>query len=291
MQVRMIERAVLKQPCVAPAYFNITAHNNPPKAFIAMTKNTRLLYPVVSDQRKCEEMLCQLSLACGKSCKHVKHRLSSIQQLQPKSTRKNITPQQSRWTWWYVVSLTPPLGCTNKCPAWKPFAEMSWPSCKTCKLSRVSASYRVRDCSFKHVQTGFSYVSSNKNMTQTASFGLDRGLLPKVVIWLKKETRAVVLIFGVFVLAHAPHLVCVVISVVHADTCCKLLPVVPFVAARWLLWSVAICMYLVLWLLWLLSFTSSLLLILFACWFDSLLLLQMLAMVVPKKKWTSHTAL
>mmetsp|Transcript_62770 Transcript_62770/g.137460 ORF Transcript_62770/g.137460 Transcript_62770/m.137460 type:complete len:91 (-) Transcript_62770:959-1231(-) len=45
MQVRMIERAVLKQPCVAPAYFNITAHNSPPKAFIAMTNNTRLLYP------------------------------------------------------------------------------------------------------------------------------------------------------------------------------------------------------------------------------------------------------
>jgi hypothetical protein len=57
----MIERAVLKQPSVAPAYFNITAHNSPPKAFIAMTNNTRLLYPVISDQRKCEAMLCQVS--------------------------------------------------------------------------------------------------------------------------------------------------------------------------------------------------------------------------------------
>ena len=43
MQVRMIDNAVLKHPWVAPAYFNITAHSKPPKAFMPMTKKTRML--------------------------------------------------------------------------------------------------------------------------------------------------------------------------------------------------------------------------------------------------------
>jgi len=40
MPVRMIDEAVLKHPRVAPAYFNMTAHRRPPKAFIAITDTT-----------------------------------------------------------------------------------------------------------------------------------------------------------------------------------------------------------------------------------------------------------
>merc|ERR1719401_789613 len=39
--VRMIERAVLKQPCVAPAYLSMTAQSKPPKAVMKITQTTR----------------------------------------------------------------------------------------------------------------------------------------------------------------------------------------------------------------------------------------------------------
>lgn len=63
---------------------------------------------------------------------------------------------------------------------------MSWPSCKTYKLSRLSASYRVQDSS-NMLKESKRFGIMCLRVIMTASHGLDPGLFPQVMTWLRRR--------------------------------------------------------------------------------------------------------